>query len=34
MEQKEGTKYEVDLIPAHYSKKIDKYSINFRVFKK
>ena len=34
MERKEGTDYELDLIPVHYSKNIDKHTINFRIFKK
>ena len=33
MEKKVGEGYEVDFIPVHYTKKIDKYNIHFRIIK-
>lgn len=34
MEEKQGEEYEIDFIPVHYTKKIDKYNIHFRITKK
>lgn len=34
MERKEGDQYEVDFIPVSYNKRIDKYSLHFRIIKK